>query len=178
MEIATLRIPTPLGEVDFAGQANIAPRSKRILKAVRFQPSLPPGKSVEGCFGILFRFDEIEFPGHVLFQATLHSEATIQQSPHTGEALEAVEWSDGRHLVLVGTEDATSLQGRLGFYSAAEESFTYSPGALSVLASAEPGQPFSLHFLVAWNPLPEPQELSCWFAVEQPHSAIERAVGQ
>lgn len=178
MAIATLWIPTPLGEVQFLAEAKLSPSSKLMLKAVRFQPALPPGRSVAACYAVLFKIFEVESPLTVRFQASLHSEATIQQSPHTGEALEALEWSDWHHLVMVGMEDCPYLQARMGSPSATEESFTYSPGALTVHARAEPNQPFSLHFVIAWNPLPEPKDSSCWFAVEQPHSAIELAVGQ
>ena len=30
----------------------------------------------------------------------------------------------------------------------------------------------SLHFIIAWNSLPEPVECSCWYAVDVPHEKI------
>jgi hypothetical protein len=32
----------------------------------------------------------------------------------------------------------------------------------------------SLHFVIAWNSLPEPTDCSCWYAVDVPHEKILR----
>ncbi|MEO0513766.1 MAG: hypothetical protein AAF086_00540 [Planctomycetota bacterium] len=103
------------------------------------------------------------------------SPADRSGSACTGQYLEAQEWEEDGHLVVVGTEDEEVLSKRLPFvkYDPFSSNFEYTPQCLQVtLRDIPAGAKFSVHFLIAENFSPEPVDASAWFAVEMPHEKL------
>lgn len=180
MSSATLRIATPIGELEFVAETDVESTSQLSLSAAPLEPSMPNGMSVAACYGVLLHIQAPQAATDVLFKAQIHSTAPLKHGAETGEGLEAQAWYGHRYVLLVGTEDAEFLLARLrGRIVVSNESFAYSASSLSVRVARVPeANSLSLHFVVAWNELPEPQDCSCWYAVDQPHGAIASTLGQ
>ncbi len=179
MSSVTLRITTPIGEIEFVAEADVESTSQLSLSAAPFEPSLPDGMSVAGCYGVLLHIHSSQAATDVQFKAQLHTTVSLEHGAETGEGLEAQAWYGQQYVLLVGTEDAECLQARLRErIEVSNDSFTYSANSLSVrVTRALEADSFSLHFVVAWNELPEPQDCSCWYAVDQQHRAIAATLG-
>ena len=77
---------------------------------------------------------------------------------------------------MVGTEDSDWLNSRIGIEK------EYSPENYMVIMinnkitikieDFEENRELSLHFVIAWNSLPELVDCSCWYAVDVPHEKI------
>lgn len=178
MSSVSLRITTPLGEIEFVAEAGVVSESQLTLKAISLVPSLPNGMSVAACYGVLLQIPALDAATTFHLKAQLHPTASLENGMETGEGLEAQGWRGQRHVLLVGTEDAEFLKARLHERNAlVDTQFTYSTDSLSVRVSRAFGNdPLSLHFIMAWNELPEVQDCSCWYAVDQSHSTIVAAI--
>lgn len=173
------QIQTPLGNLKFQVESACVPMSGVSILIAPLQPKIPPGMSVSACYAVVLT---INVPNPVLdlkFQALLEPISIVSSGASTGEALEAQEWNNQSHVMLVGTEDREYLGKRLPHNIIFPEApFTYSPEALSIhIAQIPSGQQLSLHFIVAWNALPEIVAPSCWFAVDQAHHSVLSIVG-
>jgi hypothetical protein len=162
-------------QVEFAGM----PTSGVSILAAPFQPKIPPGMSVLACYGVVLRINVPDPVVDLRYQALLEPTSMVSSGASTGEGLEAKEWSGPNHVMLIGTEDREYLMRRLSPGIVLPDApFTYTPESLSVhIAKIPSGQPLSLHFVVAWNALPETAEPSCWFAVDQSHNSVLSVVG-
>ena len=179
MRYATQSITTPLGVLEFIGEADVESATQLSLSAATFIPSLPDGMVVAACYGVFFQVCPSNAEINVHFKAQLHSTREVEYGAETGEGLEAQAWRGERYVVLVGTEDAEFLQARLRECAVvSNDSFAYSARSISVSLTVGRGTgPSSLHFVVAWNELPEPKEGSCWYAVDQQHNVIAASMG-
>jgi hypothetical protein len=145
------------------------------LKAITFTPSLPPQMSVRKCTALLLTIDQPTTIQRLNFSLSLDSK--ILGSPCTGECLEAQEWNDGDKLLVIGTEDSQALTCRLPLLCKQEEVLNYTPHSLTLnLHDLPKSKPLSFHFILAENNIPEPEESSAWFAVDQKHSYLLQQV--
>lgn len=180
MSRATLRLPTPLGDLEFSAEAHIEPTLTLSLNSVEFEPSLPDGMSIAACYAVVLHINTPREAVEIQFKAQLHSTIPLKHGAETGEGLDAQAWYNKQFVLLVGTEDAEALTARLQqriTFNSDEYPFTYSENFLSVQVTCLPSaNPLSLHFVAAWNELPEPQDCSCWFAVDQRHIDIAAAL--
>ncbi len=167
-------IKTPLGALEFMLGTGSAPPAEASLKTVSLRPKIPPGMSVLACYGVILQIKTSAAVDGLSFKASLRPTPLVRGGPATGEGLEALEWTNNDYVMLVGTEDTDYLQARLNTTIALPDNpFTYSNDSLSILiGEIQPNRSLSLHFIVAWNKLPESVESSCWFAVDQPHVTV------
>jgi hypothetical protein len=175
----SVRIRTPLGNLEFLMEFANNPTSSVCIHAASFQPRLPPGMSVLACYGVVLQVGAPNTVGDMKFKAILNPNSRIDSGAATGEGLEAQHWSNQNCVMIVGTEDLEYLKARLHHSIVfADDPFAYSADSLSIhIAKIPAGESVSLHFVVAWNELPEALESSCWFAVDQLHKSIMSAVG-
>ena len=93
----------------------------------------------------------------------------------SGEWLDAQSWEDAKHKVMIGTEDFEVLRGRLPHIALKENPYPidYLPNGLRVnIPSIKAGDKVSLHFVLAWNQLPELDVCATWDAVNIPHGVL------
>ena len=149
------------------------------IHAASFQPRIPPGMSVLACYGVVLQVGALNIVSDLKFKAILNPTSKIIGEAATGEGLEAQDWNNQNCVMLVGTEDLEYLKARLHHSIVLPDNpFTYSAESLSIhIAEIPAGISVSLHFVVAWNDLPETVKSSCWFAVDQSHASILSAVG-
>lgn len=128
--------------------------------------------SVRRCRAALLSVYSEEIITHFRFSIALHADSVGH--PCTGQGLEAIEWSSGGHLVVVGTEDGEYLRNRIrGLESSDFDNFMYTPTELILdLWGLPTGESLSFHFVIAENPDPEPVEASAWYAVDCAHQQI------
>ncbi len=171
-------IKTPLGDLEFlVGIENRQPAEVSI-KAAPIRPTIPPGMSVLTCYGVVLQVNPSTSIEGLSFTARFQRSPSICHGPATGEGLEAQEWANGEYVLLIGTEDFEYLRARLpGSFLLSDSLVTYTKDSLSILIDKiPPGQPLTLHFVIAWNKVPESAEQSCWFAVDQSHLAVLNSV--
>jgi hypothetical protein len=175
----SVRIQTPLGNLEFLIESADTPSLGACIHAASFQPEIPPGMSVLACYGVVLQIGSPNTVSDLKFKAILKPSSEINVGAATGEGLEAQDWDNQRSVMLVGTEDLEYLKARLHHSIVLPDNpFTYSAKSLSIhIAEIPAGVSVSLHFVVAWNDLPETVESSCWFAVDQSHTSILSAVG-
>jgi len=176
-------IETPLGKVEISFDAicnkSDEEAAKNCIQVIPYSPRVPPGMSVTGCF-VAVALITPRYPlRNVLFRARLNAYESIDSGPETGEALDALSFYGNHHIVLVGTEETDFLNARLkGAAEFPEAQYPFTEDAVTIqLLEASAEKTLSLHFVVAWNKLPEPKDCSCWFAVDQDHKAILSVLG-
>ncbi len=165
-----------LGPVQITAKVTAVPQGPDAvngsLDVVTVKPKLPPGLTVSNCVGILLKIS-----GTVAIQS-LDFSLSVQEAlaGHTamGERLDAQEWSDGAHVLMVGTEDSEALDIRYPNLSLGETQIVhYTPNSMTLKLTNLPAlyDP-SFHYVIAENEEPEPVEASAWFAVDQDHTFL------
>lgn len=174
-------IQTPVGDLQIFIEATCGQTDAEALanciRVAPYDPGMPSGMSVSGCAVALVEITPEEPLRNVKFGARLIPAEQVESGPETGEHLEAQGFRSDRHVLLVGTEDADLLDSRLMRSTKLPvDPYTYTHDSISIrILEAAAGSTLSLHFAVAWNDLPEPQDCSCWFAVDQNHEALVSA---
>jgi hypothetical protein len=166
---------TPIGTLSFGIKADAGDVDDFRFSIRPVNPELPWGMSVEGCAAVLFEglscsvFESLEF-------YCKWDDLKQQGMANSGESLEAWEWESDGKLVMIGTEESDRLNERLNYQGQStceNNSVAMTDSAISVrIGKFAAGKMLSLHFLVAWNPSPEPSSCSCWYAVEMSHQAL------
>lgn len=174
----SLLVSTPLGDLRFGAQVDGAQTASRlVLTTVPITPALPLGMAVDGCVGVVLA-SSAAVPHGLRFDCAWSGDPPTPMSPATGEGLDAQEWSNSEHVVLIGTEDAETLRVRLGpklvFGESPDPYFVeYRDTGLRIKIDEVPARAvLTLHFVVAWNRLPEPKDCSCWYAVDVRHETL------
>ncbi|MDD4964343.1 MAG: hypothetical protein PHI11_10555 [Gallionella sp.] len=170
-----ISLETPLGRLSFGIKADLGEVDDFRVSIHPVNREMPWGMSVEGCAAVLFEglscsaFENLEF-------YCQWDDLKQQGMANSGGALEAWEWESDGKLVMIGTEVSDRLNERLNYQgqSTCENiSVAMTDNAISVrLGKFAAGKMLSLHFMVAWNPSPEPSSCSCWYAVEMSHQAL------
>jgi hypothetical protein len=174
-----VQIRTPLGNVEFQVEPVGIPAPGVSIVAAPFKPKIPNGMSVLACYGVVLQVNVPKPLVDLRFHAFLDLNSVAGSGASTGEGLEALEWNGKNTVMLIGTEDRECLERRLphGIVLPGDP-FTYSPESLSIhVAKIPSGQLLSLHFVLAWNELPETVAPSFWFAVDQPHNSVLNLAG-
>jgi len=166
---------TPLGALSFDAKCSIGKLDDSTITVHNWKPSIPNGMSVEGCNVIVFKHTPSELLKDFYFSCEW-VDLNITGYGNSGEALEAWEWKSDNKIVLIGTEDSEWLNSRLSIkkeYLLEEYPITMENNKISIrIDQFNEKKELTLHYVVAWNPLPEPMDNSCWFAVDVPHSKI------
>ncbi len=168
-------LETPIGTLSFGIKADAGEIDDFRFSVRPVNRELPLGMSVEGCAAVLFEglsfstFENLEF-------YCKWDDSKVTGRGNSCEALQAWEWESDGKLVMIGTEASDQLTLRLndqGQSACENNSVAMTDNAMSVrLGKFAAGKMLSLHFLVAWNPSPEPSSCSCWYAVEMSHPAL------
>lgn len=142
------------------------------LKSADIQPTLPVGMRVDRCRAVLVRLTGTQGPFQLQFSARLISQA--KGHPCTGDRLEAIEWSDDRSLIVVGTEDAAALSTRMSGLDIVQDQAiaSYDRQAIQIRLSGKQSNDVTFHFIIAENPAPEPTPDGAWFAVDVSHQFV------
>lgn len=174
-----VQIRTPLGNLEFQVEPAGIPAPAMSIVAAPFQPKMPHGMSVLACYGVVLQVNVPKPLVDLRFHSFLEPTSVASSGASTGEGLEALEWTGQNTVMLIGTEDREYLERRLPHgIVLPDDPFTYSPESLAIhIAKIPSGQLLSLHFVVAWNELPETVAPSCWFAVDQPHNSVLSVAG-
>ena len=182
MEISIQNITTPLGVLQISLQAmSDHDEVEAIADGIQvfsFSPVIPSGMAVAGCTVAIATISPKKTLRNLLFSAKLMTSEAVESAPETGEGLDALSFRNTTHVLLVGTEDTEALISRLkSTVKLPEIPFPFAEDsiAIEILESLE-GEKLSLHFIAAWNSLPEPQDCSCWYAVDQSHSVLLSAL--
>jgi hypothetical protein len=177
MTKASLNLDTALGSFVFVAACEHRPGEVSLdLKTFEPRLSLPQGMSVLACRAVVLRVST-----HVEVAAlrwSCESPPNVPGSPCSGQYLDAQEWQAGDRLVVVGTEDEEALANRLGFLQLDPNASLarYSPQKLEMTIPRIPASAaFGLHFILAENTSPEPEDASAWFAVDIPHKDVAAA---
>ena len=171
----SVALDTPLGSLSFFASCKIGKLEESQIIVREWQPSIPDGMSVDGCHVILFKCRSNEQIKKFVFSCKWVDINSIGYG-NSGEALDAWEWESNETVVVIGTEDSEWLDSRLKIrkvYSPEEYPVTMENNTISIrINEFNKNKELSLHFVVAWNKLPEPKESSCWFAVDVPHEKV------
>ena len=171
-----LYVDTPLGQLKFYTDLAGGKTVNLKLAQVKIEPTLPAGYSVSACVAVFLEFSVTENVTGFQFHCDWEN-FDGKGYGNTGEGLDAWEWEHNGHLVMVGTEDADRLNARIPLVPLqlipSEYPITMEANKMSIRLEKLPeGKSYSLHFIVAWNPYPEPKDCSCWYAVDVPHKMI------
>jgi hypothetical protein len=170
-------VQTPLGKLNFYLTAIGGEAKEVAISHCQIYPSLPEYISVDGCVVVLLQFSAIEQIEEVNF-CCAWEELKIEGYGHPGEGLEAYEWEQENHLVMIGTEDPYYLNHRIPLIpaepsEASDYPITMEENEIRIsLKKLTANSSYSLHYVIAWNKLPEPLEISCWLAVDRTHQSI------
>jgi len=170
----SIKIDTPLGEVEFIVSSGNGDLSYS-LSTGSLYPVLPDGMAISECHGVLLNVSAVEDIEALLFESKLLQKLYLEYSPESGEGLDAQSWQNENNILMIGTEDQEYLSSRLSLnFSPDNYSIKYDADGLIIqLPRLKKGNIASFHFVVAWNQLPEPQDCSCWYAVDYNHSLLQ-----
>jgi len=170
----SMAIDTSLGRVQVIGSV-VTPGPDKIetfLEIVKVLPHLPMGMKVRSCVAVLLKIvGSVELQN---IELSLSVRNDLRGRACTGERLEAQEWSDGEHILVVGTEDGEALDLRYPNLQLGEKKiidYTHHSMRLKIADLPELYNP-SFHLVIAENDDPEPTETSAWFAVDQDHGFL------
>ena len=179
-----MQIETPLGNLKFSYTAEGKQYEKTdgdfSLLFESYVPQLPSGMSVQNCVAVLLYINSSKDINGISLKCEWVTEKELEFGPETGEGLEAQVWEDGDHIVMIGTEDVewASASFPKGVIFPKNLIFTEysSSGLVQNIESVFTKTRFYLHFIIAWNSLPEPEDCSCWTAVHKDASAMKRII--
>jgi len=170
-----IQINTPIGSLSLSANTKEGDFEYLDIASGQLKPEIPKGMGVEGCIAVLLSC----LPSKPLsgFEFKCQWEK-LKQAGYgcTGEALDAWEWESNGSLVIVGTEDSEWLNSRLGLekdYTTKNYPVTMHNNIVNIeIEEFAAHKELTLHYVIAWNKLPEPVESSCWYAVDVPHERI------
>jgi hypothetical protein len=172
-------VQTPIGQLKFYSTAIGGSVEKATISQDNVSQSLSEGMRSVVTIAILLNFSVIEPIEEFRFCCKWENLKTSGYGC-SGEGLDAWEWEDENYIVIVGTEDPVYLKLRIP--SVPDEPFdpSYYPVTMAeneviiCLKKLPIGKSYSLHYVVAWNNLPEPEGSFCWLNVDLPHQFIRK----
>ncbi|MBU1219488.1 NAD-dependent epimerase/dehydratase family protein [Myxococcota bacterium] len=169
------KIKTPIGSLSFKARAEDCELHDCKITVRKIKPEIPKGMRVEKCLSVLLQCSPSRPLKDVAFSCEWDNFDIVGYGC-SGEALDAWEWESNGFLVVIGTEDSDQLNHRLGLKmdnSAENYAVTMKSNKITIaIGSIEEKKTLSLHFVIAWNRLPEPVDCSCWYAVDVRHEKI------
>jgi hypothetical protein len=170
----TTHLETPIGTLNFYPEFATGKVSKLTLLQGSLEPHLPKDMSVSACSAVLLQFNATEKLTGFKFNC-IWEDLDRQGHASTGEALDAWEWEHDGCEVAIGTEDAEwlSMRSPAIFFDFATYPITMNENKISIQIPELPaGNSYSFHFIIAWKEKTEPEDCSCWLAVDQPHKLV------
>lgn len=170
-----IQIETPIGALTFTVETEQGDVNNFNISTCQIEPMLPDGMSIEGSIAVLLKGISSNEISNLDFSCGWND---LREKGYaaSGEALEAWEWESNGVLVMVGTEDSEWINSRLKL---SDEQYpencpvTMSENKIVTnIEKYDSNKELSLHFIVAWNKLPEPVDCSCWYAVDVPHERV------
>lgn len=169
------KLKTPIGSLSFSAMTEEGDFDNCKITICRLDPEIPKGMSVDSCISVLLRCSASKPLKNFVFSCEWDELRTVGYG-NSGEALDAWEWESDDILVMIGTEDSEWLNSRLGLdkeYSIENYPVTMKDNKINIeIENFIEDKDLSLHFVIAWNSLPEPVDCSCWYAVDVPHEKI------
>jgi len=174
MEESENIIDTPLGKLSFDVTTNSGDLSRLKYKTCEVIPVLPDEMKVEKCIVIIMSCLTLAPFKNLSFHCKW---LVLKEKGYacSGEGLDAWEWDNGNYTVTIGTEDSELLESRISIKGLNNKNYsiTMSDNNVSINLEEFPeNTELTLHYIVAWNPEPEPVSDSCWFAVDQSHEKM------
>ncbi len=171
----TLKINTPIGSLTFGASIQEGDLANCKIKSFHISPKLPVGMTVSGCMAVILQcLPNNPFKGFTF--SCEWDELKTKGYSCSGQGLDAWEWESEGVLVLIGTEDFEYIESRLELkteFPPENYPVTMANNKVSIaIESLEKNKEISLHYVIAWNHLPESVEDSCWYAVDIPHNKI------
>lgn len=180
MSSATLTVSTPLGDIEIRAVARGAPVTEGWLQTAPIRPALPPGMSVDACHAVVLGIRADQAPLDVELSARCRTTRAATSDVEAGEGLEARTWWADTHVLTIGTEDEDALRLRCdGRVPLPRDPVQHHDDGIAIcLVGLPAGEVLALHFIVAWNALPEAHESACWYAVDQRHAEVAAVVAR
>lgn len=167
-------VETPIGSLSFGVRAKKGDLQNTNISSFEIKPVIPNGMSVEGCLAVLLRcYSPIPLKELVFSCSWVDLEEVGYAN--SGECLDAWEWEHNGILVMIGTEDNECLKSRISLktYGSDDYPIKMEDNQIKIQIENFPeNKELTLHYVVAWNSLPEKTDSSCWFAVDIPHKKI------
>jgi hypothetical protein len=172
---ASEKLKTPIGSLSFTAQTEEGDLNNCKITIRRLEPEIPKGMSVERCMSVLLRCLSSKPLKNFFFSCEWDDLQAVGYG-NSGEALDAWEWESNGKLVMIGTEDSEWLNSRLKLnkeYTPENYPVTMDENKIIIkIENFKKDKELSLHFIIAWNSLPEPADCSCWYAVDVVHEKI------
>jgi hypothetical protein len=172
-------VQTPIGRLKFYSTAIGGSVEKSTIYQDNVSQSLSDGMRSVVTIAILLHFSVMEPIKEFSFCCKWENSNTPGYGC-SGEGLEAWEWEDGNYIVIVGTEDPAYLKLRIPSLPHKLFEPSYYPVTMEenevriCLKELPVSNSCSLHYVVAWNNLPEPEGSFCWLNVDLPHKLVEK----
>ena len=167
-------IETPLGVLSFGVSSTEGDLSNVKITPCEIEPTLPEGMHVEKCIAIIMQCTSSKPLKKINFSCSW-LELKEKGYPCSGEGLEAWEWEHNETTLTIGTEDDEFLNSRIKQNNLTVENYSISMNNNTILIEINEfpiNNELSLHYVIAWNSLPETTNDSCWFAVDTPHEKL------
>ena len=175
-------IQTPLGPLQFRARAGDNADLGETAQLFVLNPllRLPEGMTVERATAVILEVRPNRRWAPFVFEC-LWLTSPGEWGPNSGQYLDAWSWENTEHVVTIGTEDLEAVCSRLPQLALSAEEYpiqSFDNGVRITIPVVEAGQKFSLHFVVAYNSLPQPDPFDCstWFAVDIPHRQLLAAL--
>ena len=168
-------VDTPLGRL--VVRAEGLEGAEHRIELLKPSVELPPGMSVDGVVAAILIVAADSTTPAFRFGCTWE-QAPTAGDPESGECLDAQSWDRDGHRVTVGTEDFDALSDRLPQIGFTESRYpvSYAHDGLTIrVPTGTAASMLSLHFVIAWRSLPDPEDCSTWFAVDIPHAKLTTA---
>jgi hypothetical protein len=170
-------VQTPIGTLKFYSTAIGGLVEQITILQCDVGKSLPEGMRVPSTIAVLLQFTVIEPITEFSFYCVWEN-LTITGYGNSGEGLEAWEWENENHVVMIGTEDPEYLHCRIPSVPAEpiDWPMTMEANKIRICLKELPISDYSLHYVVAWNELPEPEGSYCWLNLDLPHKLVRKLV--
>ena len=168
------RIETPMGFLSFIVSSTEGELSNAKITSCEIKSSLPEGMSVEKSIAIIMQYTSPTPIKNIKYSCSL-LELEEKGYANSGEGLEAWEWESNETTLTIGTEDDIFFNSRVKYTKQESENYsvTMENNAILIEIKKFPANTvLSLHYVIAWNSLPEKTSNSCWFAVDVPHDKL------
>jgi hypothetical protein len=166
-------IQTPLGILKV--HVDVPERTKVSIDLCNPVIELPQGMSVDAVVVCMVKLHSSEVLKNIKCKC-IWDNPPSEPSPESGEGLDSQSWETTECRVSIGTEDVDYLSSRLSKiqFNENECPIEYSENGFSIIFNEIPeSYETSLHFAVAWKSLPDPSDVSTWYAVDIPHEKIK-----
>jgi|GEM_PF-2697346 len=184
-QIANTTVSSPIGIYDFSVNIDNVNNNRNLtnlnLINSKYNPKLPKEMSVLECRLILLKLKTNQLFKRISFNCSFKGNTINKVGSNSGEGLECFEWETNNCIVSVGTEDLGYLLRRYPnetYFKNGNDPVSFYNNTISLSLEEIPSNSeISLHYLIAWNTLPEKISPSTWFSVDIDHKILLKAIG-